>query len=140
MRFRDEFPEDCPPPEASEIREPIIVYRLTAKFPVTPRDFQSRWQRDPAPAQFPGARECLAKGLSVFSNLEDAQLALGHRSSGGYVVEIELREGMGAVMQTPSGTYDSHITWWPSIEINYVEIRQRELVRMRPQRTRRRRR
>lgn len=140
MRFRDEFPQDCPPPEASDIREPIIVYRLTSKFPGTPRDFQSRWQRDPNPAQFPGARECRAKGVSVFSNLEDAQLVLGRRSSGGYIVGIELREGMGVVLQTPSGAHDSHITWWPSIEIDYAEIRQRELARMTPQRTRRRRR
>ena len=33
VRFRDEFPEDCPPPEAREIREPIIIYRLSSSFP-----------------------------------------------------------------------------------------------------------
>ena len=140
MRYRDEFPEGCPPPEAVEIRERMTVYRLTGKFPGTARDFQSRWQRDPAPVQFQGEKECQAKGLSVFTDAEDATLALGQRLSGGYVVEIELREGMGAIQRTPSSSYDSHATWWPSIEIDYGELRQRELARMRPQRTGRRRR
>lgn len=94
MRFRDEFPEDCPPPEAREIREPIIVYRLSDRFPAKVQDFKSMWQRRPGDKDLMGVRECQAKDLSVFTDLADARGALQEKGSG-YVVALELSAGMG---------------------------------------------
>lgn len=123
MRFRDEFPEDCPPPEASEIREPVIVYRLSSKFPAQPRDFQSAWQRQPGAESLIGLTECQAKGLSVFTDLADARSALSDRGNG-FVVELELSAGMGVIQETPSRLRRSHCTWWPAHGIRYAELRQ----------------
>ena len=123
MRFRDEFPEDCPPPEASEIREPIIVYRLSDRFPARAQDFRSTWQRRPGSEDLMGVRECRAKGLSVFTDLADARSALRRKGSG-HVVALELSAGMGALQETPSSAYRSHCTWWPVHGIRYDELRQ----------------
>lgn len=129
MRFRDEFPEDCPPPEASEIGEPIIVYRLSDGVPARARDFKSLWQRRPGDQDLMGVRECQAKGLSVFTDLADARGALIEKGSG-YVVELELSAGMGALQETPSRSRRSHCTWWPEHGIDYDELQQQERDRL----------
>ena len=129
VRFRDEFPEDCPPLEASEIREPITVYRLSDRFPARAQDFRSTWQRRPGSEDLMGVRECRAKGLSVFTDLADARSAL-HEKGGGYVVALELSAGMGALQETPSRARRSHCTWWPAHGIDYDELQQQERDRL----------
>lgn len=125
MRYRDEFPEGCPPPEAVEIRERVVVYRLADGFPGRARDFKTMWQRQPGSQDLMGEKECQAKGLSVFTDLDDALTALRRRGSG-YAISLELGAGTGVIQETPSRSARSHCTWWPAYGIDYAELEQRE--------------
>lgn len=120
MRYRDEFPPDCPPLAAREISGARTVYRLANRIPVQPRDFQATWQRRPGDAGL-ADRECFAKGLSVFTELDDARLALEQRGNG-CIAELQLARGMGVIQQTPAASFSSHCTWWPVFGINYDDL------------------
>ena len=113
MRYRDELPENCPPPEAEEIAEPRVVYHFVRRVPPTADDFRSQRQRRPELAQS-GADECIAAGLSVFADPAEMIDMQGR----GYfarriICRVELDLGAGAILKTRGG---SHYTWWPAAE------------------------
>ena len=71
MTYREPLPDDCPPDEAEEITSPRLVYRLVGGVPPTDDDFRSQRAEKPN-AQF-NVSECRARGVSVFTNLSDAE-------------------------------------------------------------------
>ena len=71
MTHREPLPDDCPPDEAEEINSPDLVYRLVHNIPPIHDDFRSQRAEKPI-AQF-NVSECRARGLSVFTNLSDAE-------------------------------------------------------------------
>lgn len=109
MNYREPLPNDCPPPEASEIADPRIVFRLVRLDPPTLDDFRS--QRDEQPTASFRLSECQARGLSVFAVQGDCQLAAKlPKFRGRLVCRVNLRVGSGFIQQT---NRPSHHTWWP---------------------------
>ena len=113
MRYRDELPGNCPPPEAEEIAAPRIVHHFARRVPPTRRDFRSQRQRRSG-SDRSAADECIAAGLSVFA--DPAEMADMQRR--GYfarriICRVVLSRGAGKILKTRGG---SHYTWWPAAE------------------------
>ena len=71
MTYREALPDNCPPETSDEITSPRLVFRLVRNNPPTDDDFQSQRAEKPT-AQF-NVSECRARGVSVFTNLSDAE-------------------------------------------------------------------
>ena len=110
MTFREPLPVDCPPTEAVEITEPLIVYRIVRHVPPLDTDFRS--QRTMFPDRhFPSVSECQARGLSVHDDIRESQLLLNLRSFRGCTIcQVNLNRGAGYIQRTGRR---SHFTWWP---------------------------
>ena len=109
MIFREPLPEDCPPPEAEEIGQVRVVFRLVRTDPPTGSDFFS--QRAEKPNNQFNVPECRARGLSVFSEVREAEKQLKiHTLKGRVICQLTLDKGAGYMLQTGRR---SHFTWWP---------------------------
>ena len=109
MNFREELPPDCPPADAEEIASAREVFRLVRSMPPAPADFDS--QRREKPGWKFGVPECLARGVSVFSDSSDCErvMKLPHMR-GRKICRVRLDSGAGKIKKT----FDhSHHTWWP---------------------------
>ena len=108
MPYRENLPEGCPPSEAIEISAPTVVYRLVENVLPVNDDFRS--QRALAPHKNFSVTECIARGLSVNTNVRDTRNLLKlrvHRSK--EICEVRLDTGAGYIQPTGGG---SHHTWW----------------------------
>ena len=117
MRYRDDLPENCPPPEAEEITAPRTVYHFVRHIPPARRDFRSTLARHPD-RPFPPREQCLAAGLSVFDDLAvcEAWLRRG-RFRGSIIAAVALQAGAGTILKTGS---PAHYTWWPAADFDIV--------------------
>ena len=117
MSYREPLPHGCPPDAAKEINEPLLVFRLVKTNPATDDDFKSQQAQYPT-RQFDGVSECQARGLSVYTDQEDAerQLKLA-RFRGYYLCGVRLEAGAGSIQKTGNR---SHHTWWPLAEFDIL--------------------
>ncbi len=104
MPYREPLLDDCPPDDAEEIDAPRIVYRLARNNPPTDDDFRSQRAEKPT-ARF-NVSECRARGVSVFTNLRDAERQTRRLTQ----CLITLTAGAGRILKTGDS---SHHTWWP---------------------------
>ena len=118
MTYRETLPEGCPPDEADEITAPRIVFRLVWTNPPTDDDFRS--QRAEKPDNFfPGAPECMARGVSVYSDTGGAKRAQRYRNMRGTMIcRVELDRGAGFIQKT--GRHRTHYTWWPFADFDIL--------------------
>lgn len=109
MSYREPLPEGCPPEAATEITEPLEVFRLVRTTPATVDDFRS--QRAEKPTAVFSTPECQTYGLSVFCERSDSERALKLPTlRGRFVCRLRLESGAGSIQQTGRR---SHHTWWP---------------------------
>ena len=115
-RFLECLPEGCPPPDADEIKDVKVVYRLVRTDPPTDSDFRS--QRAENPDKRFNTSECRARGLSVFSRIKDAEnvLKLPTRRKM-RICQVTLVNGAGFIQKTGRG---SHFTWWPLADFDIL--------------------
>lgn len=71
VAYREPLADNCPLDEAEKITSPRLVCRLVGGVPPTDDDFQSQRAANPN-AQF-NIFECWARGVSLFTNLSDAE-------------------------------------------------------------------
>ena len=118
MLFREPLPADCPPAEAVEITEPLVVYRIVRHDP--PLDADSRSQRAMFPNRpFPNVSERQARGLSVHDDIRESQLLLNLRSFRGCTIcQVNLGRGAGYIQRTGRS---SHFTWWPLADYDIMD-------------------
>ncbi len=116
MTYREPVPEDCPPDDAEEVIEPLIVFRLVRNNPPTYDDFRS--QRAEKPNQKFNVSECQARGLSVFLNPNEAAKCSKYRNLRDTLVcRVILNDGAGRIQQT-GRRY--HCTWWPLADFDIL--------------------
>ena len=110
MTYREPLPDGCPPPGAEEIVEPNVIFRLVRNHPPSGRDFVS--QRAIYPDRtFRNVSECVARGLSVTPNPDDAVRRLRLPNfRGARICRVSLDIGAGRIQQTGG---PPHHTWWP---------------------------
>lgn len=104
----DYFPDQCPPAESR--LDTLVVYRLVEATPPTALDFQPTVLESPH-RQFPPDKLCMACGVSVFKDAEDAR-----RSRDKYkplrnkkIARGTITPEDGLVLETGKPT---HVTWW----------------------------
>lgn len=109
-----------PPDNAREISGAETVYRLVENNPPTDGDFISQRERRPS-ADFRNISECIARGLSVFTRIEDIKgtLLLPKFRKGHFLCRVKLTGGAGRIKQTSK---PSHHTWWPYKAYNILEV------------------
>lgn len=103
------LPEQCPPSDAFEPRG-FVCYRLCKGSEPADADFVS--QRQLQPTKVFNAPECVARAVSVHSDIADSLKLTGlpaHR--GKTIVELALDPSHGVVKKT--GRL-SHYSWWRS--------------------------
>lgn len=119
MAYREPLPDDCPPDDAEEINALRIVYRLVRNNPPTDADFQSKRAMRPNHRFREPDSECTLRGVSVVSNLRDAEKLLEARNwRGASVCRVELGPGAGSILQT--GKNPNHYTWWPLADFDIL--------------------
>lgn len=92
-----------------EISPALVMYRLTKEHKPTNEDFHSLRKLRPE-AKHQDLNECIARGLSVFSDPIMAKRRAKRRLDGYSVCRVRLDRGAGKIMRT-SGP--NHYTWWP---------------------------
>ena len=110
MAYREPLPDGCPPPEAEEITGPSTIFRIVWNNPPSDCDFKS--QRALYPDRiFSNVSECVARGLSVTSDFDDAMRRTKRRRFRGAIIcQLALDSGAGQIQQTG---VPPHHTWWP---------------------------
>jgi hypothetical protein len=103
-------PDGCPPDEASP--PDLEVYRFVKEDPPLEWDFESSRERHPD-EDF-GENACMRSGLSVFSDLREAEQARkaipGMKSK--HIARGHLPPASGLIKHTPRRSSDTHHTWW----------------------------
>ena len=114
--FREPLPDECPPDDAEEISDTLIVYRLVKKETPTDRDFAS--ERELRPTHRFSADECHARGVSVFMRRKDlARIMKMRRHREKWICLVVLSQGAGYIQRKGQG---SHHTWWPLAEYDIL--------------------
>ena len=124
MRFREPLPEDCPPSEADKITTLRHVYRLVRANPPECDDFDSlaaaRADSGDDPHQYDADKGCHARGLSVYTEREDALRRRRQRRFRDHkLCRVLLHAGAGYIK--PFGQR-SHHTWWPRKDFNILSV------------------
>lgn len=92
------------------------MYRLVRTDPPDHTDFRS--QRAENPNRHFNVPECIARGVSVFSDQNVAGDLLRLPSQRGKLIcELTLDNGAGFILKTGR---PSHFTWWPFAEFDIV--------------------
>ena len=116
VAFRERLPDGCPPDEAEKLSDVRVVFRLVRTDPPTEEDFRS--ERAELPNNRFGASECMARGLSVFSNQNAARRLLrARRHRGKLICQITLDQSAGYILKTFGR---SHFTWWPFADFDIL--------------------
>ena len=115
--YREPLPAQCPQESAEEITAEREVFRVVKADPPTDEDFRSQRATRPE-AVFTNVPECLARGVSVFSDRRDGEKLLKlPRMRGGMLAKIRLAPGAGRIQQTFK---PSHHTWWPFADFDIL--------------------
>lgn len=114
MKWPNDFPEGCPPGDAQLADG--TVYRVVMNNPPTYEDFFSYKVINPHMDY--GARDCQARGLSVYRVAADANQTRRRVPAlrSGMVAEGNLDAEMGVIKDAPMNG-NSHITWWVPEEV-----------------------
>lgn len=119
--FREQLPEGCPPDDSSSPADGMDVIRLVRQNPPTEADFQSF--RAINPAKPVSVSECEASGLSVFTDIDDAERKRKlPRLKSTLPCIVRLTAQSGRIKQTGQPT---HHTWWPSAQfpiLNHCQV------------------
>lgn len=110
MTYPDDWPPDCPPPDAELAAGG--VFRLVTTNPPVAMDFRSYREIGASDLRWP----CEAAGLSVFRDLSDAiQYSENFPARGRFVARGTLDGQHGRCKATPrkGPVGGSHTTWWP---------------------------
>ncbi len=108
--YRENLPTGCPPIDAEDVDNEIVVYRIVHDKPPSDADFESHSAKFPEKTY---ADACKARGVSVFKNpsdIERLKLLSTNKNKPCLTCQIKLKAGAGKIKQT--GT-PSHHTWWP---------------------------
>lgn len=115
--FRESLPEGCPPTEAEEINDTKVVFRLVRTDTPDDSDFWSKRAQSPS-NQF-SVSECIAQGLSVYSQFRDARKQLKLPTLRGMLIcQVTLDRGAGYILKTGRS---SHFTWWPLADFDILD-------------------
>lgn len=120
MTFPDALPVGCPLPSAQDCS--CTVYMISPENPVREQDCLSQAERGRA-KNATGDLACTRHGLSVFPTYESCE----HQRSlfprlGGYIASATLDNSHGKILETPSGSNPSHMTWWPYKSTNRSKL------------------
>ena len=111
-QYREELPEGCPPADAYVPSSGLRVFRLVASLPPSEDDFRSF--RSLNPASVVGVLECQTRGLSVYTNADDAEKKRKlPKLKKLMTCAVSLDSFSGKLKQTGQ---PSHHTWWPSAQ------------------------
>jgi len=116
MDWPEHFPEYCPPEDADDTDH--TVYRFVNSNP--PREDDLKSHRERFEAYDFGDKECLACGLSVYTEVNDiinAQKRVPGMAKK-LIAKFELQNGDGKIKHTSTNFRDSHHTWWVPITLN----------------------
>jgi len=102
--------QDCPP--VAEQALPRRVFRLLGNNTLEDSDFLSFAEMGRLPEPSQPVKACRWHGLSVFSNMEDAQQVIELYGDKPFIAFADLLPEHGVAVETP-GKYPSHMTWWP---------------------------
>ena len=118
IKWVETLPDRCPPEDAYAPSGEHF-YRISQGIPVEDSDFFS--QRKMAPEKVfagDGIDECIARAISVFSDVEDAKKKLKlPKFRGGCIAEIVLNVSDGVVKKTFK---QSHYSWWRAQSFDYT--------------------
>lgn len=122
MDWPARFPDDCPPDDAMPAAG--IAYRLTHN-PIEPRDFLSKREIHPEKRFSNPTRECLANGLSIFRDIEDAKRLRRRvsyfRNEVSAIAVGHLSHELGVIKRTGPDHRSSHCTWWVPIGVDRAQ-------------------
>ena len=108
MRYRENLPPDCPPPQAVPLTAPSTFYRLVNRYPPTEQDFISVWQEQSERRQ--RLDPCQSRGLSLFSSADEAHKRTSYPTLRRKLVcAVRLTPDAGPLLMTSR----HHYTWWP---------------------------
>jgi hypothetical protein len=115
--YWEELPDGCPPADSCPPSQGMKVIRLIKQNPPTAEDFRSFRTLNPnKPAP---TTECEASGLSVFTDLDDAERKRKlPKLKSSLPCLIRLTPQSGRIKQTGHPT---HHTWWPSAQFPILE-------------------
>jgi hypothetical protein len=108
--WAEDLPEMCPPEKASPPNNEIY-FRLVDSIPPTEQDFYS--QRKLHPEKYFSKGECIARAVSLFSDLEECRKISKlptQKLRNCNIVSIILPNGSGLILQTGFNKY--HNSWW----------------------------
>lgn len=105
-------PQPCPPDSAVSVTG--LYFRAVLSNPPAATDFASWFTLKPE--RWNPHDRCKAAGLSMFSNLRDAQKLVKTlpQFKGKKLAALRIAPPNGVVQQTPSQTSRYHCTWWPA--------------------------
>lgn len=111
----DEFPENCPPPNAVSSRG--TYYRVVKHSPPSSSDFVSVYNENQGRAdrlvESGDISQCRIMGLSVLSELSDAiQCIKWMPRMGSLIATVATHPEEGKMLATPARRRPSHHTWW----------------------------
>nr|WP_320049639.1 hypothetical protein [uncultured Desulfuromonas sp.] len=106
----EHYPEKCPPAEAKNVSGQ--VYRFTNRSSPKCKDFLSYY--DLKPEKDWGSKACQARGLSVYTTVEDCETAVAavpalRRKK---LCVAVLSADTGVIAHTPSNNHYNHKTLW----------------------------
>lgn len=119
MKYREELPCNCPPSDAQEIESVPIMYRLIEYDTPTEEDFHSHRKLNPNKPFKNASRECAARGLSLFSDPNEARRRTKKTMKNYRLCILRLYSGAGKILKTYG---PHHYTWWPFVDFDILSI------------------
>ncbi len=112
IEWPNHYPEQCPPSTAEKVSGKI--YRFTNRTNPKHKDFLSYYERYPKNDWPEGEKACNARGLSVYANEEDCNVAAASNPAlrKKRLCVAELPKEAGVVADTPSKNNRNHKTLW----------------------------
>ena len=108
VRFREDLPDGCPPPDAKPLNAARSLFRLVSQYPPTELDFDSVWKEQPERRM--RLDPCQGRGLSLFDTAAEAQKRTSYTTLRGKIVcAVNITPDAGPLLMTAR----HHYTWWP---------------------------
>lgn len=117
-RYRDDYPLQCPPQEASPPNN-LILYRacradLSVDGVLNKNNFIPVWEQKAR--KFPAKKECGAKALSFYDNKNKLeQNMLDFPGIGSKIIEVKLNDECGVVLKDGKNHYNLWDLFSPDI-------------------------
>ena len=126
MHYKNGLPTNCPDPVKEVITDDRKFYRATNDAPPTDEDFIPLWQQGKITDS---RKECMARGISIYENLEDIIATMKQFGKiGKYVYSGIIRYKIDGIVQITHGFKPSHRTWYPyedTDEKNIFQVREK---------------